>query len=354
MFISYVVFFFFPLLVFLGLSVYLTFHLLYSMFQKFLLDLEINPFQELLSVQLEEPSSDTLPTSCIDEVKNSENANPEVRAKIKIKDSGRKAAILVDCNMAGDLIPLIRTTTSYHQPPQRFTPLHYDIINRIRRVTGNRDISFNNALLEFYTSMYGNMGWHSDQSLDFVSDDSFICVCSWYNTPVPVRKRVLKIKKKGEGKEKCGEIVLDHNSIILFSTSTNQTWLHKIMLQPPVGRKKSLRLKQTPLIDDNTQWVGLTFRLSKTFVQFNGAVIPYIYPAKTLLTRATEEQAKEFRKYKGLENLTSNFKYPEITYSTSPSDFLPLSASVALVPGGVSVATIAVVDPVVTSVTSVP
>ena len=231
-----------------------------------------------------------------------------------------------ECKDADLLIPLIRTTTSYEKPVQRFSPLIYDLVCRIRQSTCMPSLRFNNALLEVYDSSYRNMGWHSDQALD-LADDSCICLYSCYDTDTLPEKRVLKIKEKprpaelvSEKKEeaKSMEFVLDHQSIVMFSTATNRAWLHKITLAPPLGRSQHPPRAQQ-------QWLGLTLRLSKTFIQFQEAGSPQLYPSKTKLTRATDEELKESRRHKALENASADFSYPpRIAYSTSRSDFIPL------------------------------
>ncbi len=157
---------------------------------------------------------------------------------------GRKGAVLVDCK--NDLIPIVRTTTAYNKPVQRFLPIHCEIIKNIKKT---HNLEFNNALIEIYGSSYRKMGYHSDQSLDLVND-SYICLFSHYNDPSTIGKRKLVIKEKVSGA--TSEIILDHNSAVLFSVSTNSKWMHKIILD-----------KQT----DNL-WLGITFRLSKTFIKF--------------------------------------------------------------------------------------
>lgn len=218
--------------------------------------------------------------------------------------NGRKGAVLVDYK--NKLIPLVRTTGVMSKSAQKFLDIHYDIIENIKKTTGCNNLEFNNVLAEIYDSNYRKMKYHSDQSLDLATD-SYICLFSCYNNPFIKNKRKLKIKDKATGQS--SEIILDHNSIVLFSVSTNSKFLHKIILEAN---------------GNNEQWLGLTFRLSKTFIKFVDN-IPYLdFPSEKILRLANEDEKKEFSKCKGLENSNIDYKYPEINYTLSPGDMLPL------------------------------
>jgi hypothetical protein len=223
--------------------------------------------------------------------------------------NGRKGAIIVDYK--NDLIPIVRTTTIYNKPAQKFNIIHYDIIDKIKQVSGIKELQFNNALVEVYNSEYYKMGYHSDQFLD-LANNSYICLYSCYENPDDtkcIRKLVVKDKKTNIS----SDIMLDNNSIILFSLETNSNYLHKIVLD----NNKS----------DN-RWLGITFRLSKTFVKFMengyGEVVPMLLPANKVLELANEEQKKEFYKLKKLENLAIKYEYSDINYSISKSDLMQL------------------------------
>lgn len=206
-----------------------------------------------------------------------------------------------------DLIPLVRTTTKYNKPGQKFLPVHSELVNKIRCISGIEEIDFNNGLVEIYSSQYRTMGFHTDQAQDLESD-SYICICSFYsdsNTYVP---RTLVIKNKSTGIE--NQIKLTHNSIVLFSTQTNSEHIHKIILD-------------SDLFPDTT-WLGITLRLSKTFVKFSNS-IPYFYPTKRILRLVeSKEEEKEFYKLRSLENSTINFTYPELDWTLSPSDLIEI------------------------------
>lgn len=222
---------------------------------------------------------------------------------------GRKGTVLV--NPENDLIPLVRTTTNYEKPAQKFLKIHYDIIDKIKESfkesIKEKELQFNNAMIEIYDSTYRKMKFHTDQSLD-LNDDSYICLFSCYendsNDLDDLRK--LKIKNKITGDH--SEILLENNSAVIFSTSENQHHLHKIVLE-------STR--------SNNKWLGITFRLSKTFIKFIDE-IPYIYPKNIILKIASEDERKTLLMCKGNENFYDGFKYPEINYTVSQSDMMQI------------------------------
>lgn len=141
------------------------------------------------------------------------------------------------------------------------------------------------------------MKFHSDQSLDLVSD-SYICLFSCYCDCNSENIRKLQIS----------EILLENNSIVLFSTSTNNTHLHKIILDS---------------CETNNQWLGITFRLSKTFITFINE-LPFFHKTSKILTLANINEKNNFFKYKHLENINTEYCYPEIYYTISISDLLQI------------------------------
>ena len=210
---------------------------------------------------------------------------------------GRNGAVLV--NVQDGVIPIVRTTTIYKNPAQKFLPIHHTIIQEISTITG-LPLKFNNILSEIYGHTYHTMNYHSDQALDL---DSYICIFSCYSTPHTKTLRTLKLKEKATNK--LSEIILDHNSCILFSMTDNTNFLHKIILDRP----------------GTDLWLGLTFRWSKTYIRFiNG--LPYFNGTDSLLRLATEEEKKQFYKLRGEENRSIEYTYPELDYTISESDLL--------------------------------
>lgn len=239
--------------------------------------------------------------------------------------TGRKGSVLVKMDNKG--IPIVRTTSVYKNPVQIFTDVHLTIMDRIKEVVPDSD--FNNALIEIYDSRYKSMAFHSDQALD-LNDESYIVLYSCYErgsgdskdpkdsiTSYPYQRKLITRKKTETDQE---EILLDHDSFVVFSTDTNRKYTHKIIL----GEEH----KNTAPTEEN-RWLGITFRLSKTFVKFfdnvpNVPYVPYIADQSgqyTELTHATHEEKKEYYKHRSLEN-KSIYRYPFIYFSISPSDFM--------------------------------
>jgi alkylated DNA repair dioxygenase AlkB len=227
---------------------------------------------------------------------------------------GRLGGNLVDYQ--NGQIPLVRSTTNYHHPNQKFLPIHYALIDRIKKATGN-DSQFNNAMIEVYTPEYCKMGYHSDQSLD-LSANSSICIFTCYSDPGTQCMRTLRVKNKHS--DEHVDILMEHNSIIVFTVPTNQQYVHKIILEPCVPDADLTR----------DRWLGITFRQSKTFIHFRGAV-PYFSnitaeqkECDQMLTIADKDQLKEFYKSRSLENSNVHYIYPEISYTISAGDIIPI------------------------------
>lgn len=213
---------------------------------------------------------------------------------------GRKGAVLVSSDK--ESIPIVRTTSIYLKPVQRFLPVHCDIIEDIKKIT---NIEPNNALIEIYDNKYITMGYHSDQSLD-LEDDSYICLFSCYENSVRESNiRTLRIKEKYI--DDISDIKLYNNTLIVFSTNTNGDYLHKIILDL--------------VYNSDNRWLGLTFRTSKTYITFNNE-IPYFSNSGKVLILANDVQRKEFYRYRSIENKVKGYKYCEIDYTLSESDLL--------------------------------
>ncbi|WP_406065880.1 alpha-ketoglutarate-dependent dioxygenase AlkB [Streptomyces sp. NBC_01077] len=235
-----------------------------------------------------------------------ENLFAELSASARLEDvgKGRRGATITKIDEAGG-VPLVRTTTRYGSPTQRFRAVHERLAQQIQERAA-LSVGFNNALIESYTNAYKTMGSHSDQALD-LADESFIAVFSCYQRPEAIPPRKLIFESKGSGGEKF-EIPLAHNSIVVFSIDSNRRLRHKIVLDASA---------QTA---DN-QWLGVTFRTSKTFVRFRDA---HVYlPQGTRLMSADDEQRREFYQLRRRENNETDFIYPLLTYTISESDLTP-------------------------------
>jgi hypothetical protein len=209
-------------------------------------------------------------------------------------------------------IPIVRTTTKYEKPAQRFSKVHFDIIKQIRAKAQEEfkidDFEANNALIEIYDTNYRKMGFHSDQALD-IADDSYIAVYSCYNNMGRNPDTLRKLKIKNKETDENSEVLMDHNSVVMFSTDTNYQHLHKIVLE---GNKHD---------DVDTLWLGITFRLSKTYIKIVDE-IAYFTDGRVLAI-ANEKELKEFYKLRGAENRSkTKFEYPTLTYTISSSDIM--------------------------------
>jgi hypothetical protein len=251
------------------------------------------------------------------------NLFEELLASVRFEDvgKGRQGAVLIKIDRACN-IPIVRTTTRYSAPAQRFRSVHEQLAQQIQ-TSASLAVGFNNALIENYTNAYTTMGSHSDQALD-LADESFIAIFSCYKHPElanPPRKLLVELKESGgdspKGTLRVGgalplalriEVPLTHNSVVVFSINTNRRFKHKIVLDTST---------QTP----ENQWLGITFRTSKTFVRFRGESAYFL--DDTLLTFANDEQRREFYHLRHRENNETNFTYPRITYTISESDMMP-------------------------------
>ena len=140
---------------------------------------------------------------------NTENVFSNTIVKFENVTKGRLGAVLVD-NV--DVIPIVRTTTVYQDPVQEFKPVHREIIKKLGHPV-------NNALIEIYDDRYRKMRYHSDQALD-LEEDSYICIFSCYENPSLGGFRTLCITNKSTNEKT--KIVLEHNSVVAFSTSANK------------------------------------------------------------------------------------------------------------------------------------
>jgi hypothetical protein len=231
-------------------------------------------------------------------------------AQLEPLGPGRLGVVVTDAK--DNIVPLVRTTTKFAQN-QPMTDLHHRLIKNVHDVSGEAVLNWNNALLEVYNDTYRTMKFHTDQSLDLVKP-SLIGLCSFYNTPEPTHKRVLRVKNKRT--EKVVDIVLEHQSVVLFSTDANANHVHQIICQHSTE----------PLRFTDEEWLGLTFRQSGTFVFFQNNQ-PHIMNNNRLLTLTTPEEARSFYYYKKLENQMVDYQYPLIHYTISPADMLPISVT---------------------------
>ena len=225
----------------------------------------------------------------------------ELLASVRFDDvtKGRRGTVLVKVDASG--VPIVRTTTPYRAPAQPFRPIHDRLAQQIREGAALTH-PFNNALVEHYTNSYSTMKRHSDQALD-LAEASWIAIYSCYRDPQqPSRRLIVKPKESGD----AFEVSLDHGSVVAFSLDTNRRFTHAIALRANAP--------------DN-EWLGITFRTSKTFVRFVDTH-PTL-PNGARLTLANEEQRRDFFQMRRRENDETGFAYPTISYTLSESDLLP-------------------------------
>lgn len=235
-----------------------------------------------------------------------DNLSAELLSSIRLEamGKGRQGAVLVKIDETNNSIPIVRTTTKYTAPAQHFRSVHEQLAQRIRKCA-SLPTGFNNALVETYSNAYTTMGSHSDQALD-LDDESFIAVFSCYEHPeLATSPRMLIV----ESKESDGgfQIAMTHNSVIVFSVDTNRRFKHKIVLD---------KSAHTP---ENT-WLGMTFRMSKTFVRFRDEQAYFV--DDTPLKLARTEEGSEFYQLRRRENRETDFVYPRISYTISGSDLV--------------------------------
>nr|WP_257019405.1 hypothetical protein [Streptomyces sp. TLI_235] len=99
-----------------------------------------------------------------------ENLFAELSVSARLEDvgKGRRGAVLTKIDQAGD-VPLVRTTTRYSSPAQRFQSVH-ELLAQLIQDRAAPPVGFNNALIESYTNAYRTMGSHSDQALDLAGE----------------------------------------------------------------------------------------------------------------------------------------------------------------------------------------
>jgi hypothetical protein len=224
-------------------------------------------------------------------------------ARFEDQGKGRRGAVLVASDDVRG-VPIVRTTTLYTLPAQPFRPVHAWLARQVRGCA-SLFVGFNNALIETYTNAYATMGAHSDQALD-LDDASEIALFSCYERAEGSPARTLLVEAKEPGGPVFA-IPLAHCSVVVFSADTNRRFRHRIVLDPAAGAPN--------------QWLGVTFRTSKTFMGFREGQ-PCL-PDGTRLTLASDEERSEFYRLRRRENQETDFTYPKITYTLSASDLLP-------------------------------
>lgn len=218
-----------------------------------------------------------------------------------------------------NLYPLVRSTTCFNEPSKQFRKNHHSLIQMIQKHIP--DFKSNNIMMELYDNTYKTMKFHSDQALD-LDPQSYIALYSCYQNPRTVHLRILEIQNK-KSKE-VTQILLENQSVVVWSVQTNSLYLHRIIL--PQKDEKKDEEKEKEKNDEEEEngglWCGLTLRQSKTFLYYeNGHEVRFRNGG--LLSLASVNQAKEFYHLRKLENnLNDTFIWPKIDYTISNSDLL--------------------------------
>lgn len=214
---------------------------------------------------------------------------------------GRSSAVVVE-PFEGK-IPVIRTSTTYNNPAQRFRDVHRDIIRYLNSDSKkykednriNEQKKYNNAMIEIYDERYKKMGFHSDQVFD-VEENSNILTYSCYEDP-DKPNRMFVFCDKQHKKERS--VVLQHDSLLIMPWNFNQNYLHKIVMIQKIDT------------DKNNKYVSITYRKSKTFID----------PKNPHIHKANNEEKKEFYKLCGIQNNEIDPKIPEFNYAISTAEF---------------------------------
>jgi hypothetical protein len=229
-------------------------------------------------------------------------------------NKGRKGNHLVEPNEQG--IPIVRTTTRFGKPAHCFGPIHHRIITNIKQAVEQSDtfrptsLHFNNALIEVYGQEYRKMGYHSDLALD-LAEGSFIALYSCYKHPIQSHLQYRKLNIKNKSTQEEFELLLENNTVVLFSLSTNAQFSHKIIPAVP---------SQQPSKNLENEWLGITFRQSKTYIQFKEET-PHFANGE-ILQLADETQQKTFFQLRGEENKSIGYCYPNLTFTLSKADLM--------------------------------
>ncbi len=227
----------------------------------------------------------------------------ELLASVRFDDvaKGRRGTVVVKVDDTGG-VPIVRTTTPYPAAAQRFGVLHERLAQEIRRVAA-LSCELDNALVEHYTNAYATMKRHSDQALDLAAGSS-IAIYSCYRDPRAPSRRLVVTPKESDAA--AFEILLAHGTVVVFDLDTNRRFTHTIALAANAPEN---------------DWLGITFRTSKTLVRFVDGHALLTDGAR--LTIATDDQRRELFQLRRRENDETSFTYPPISYTISESDLKP-------------------------------
>ena len=215
---------------------------------------------------------------------------------IKKLSSNRSGAILSDF-MDQSHVPLVRTTNTKFETVQPFKKAHRKLIENIRDAFDHHDVEFNNAQVDCFRN-YKSMSYHSDMTLD-LKHGSSICIFSCYPSNCGYYKpSYLSILNKQTGVLETR--YLEHNSVVLFSLKYNSEYLHKIV--------------------SPSSWLGITFRMSKTFLSYVDERAFFVHNKKELRI-ANYLEYLTFCREKGWENKSSSLYFYNEDYDFTLNQF---------------------------------
>jgi hypothetical protein len=154
---------------------------------------------------------------------------------------------------------------------------------------------------------------HQDQSQD-LSNKSIICLYSCYNDQNTTNVRTLRVQNTTT--KEVQDVPLAHLSLTMFSTDFNNEHTHQIILE-------------TDKLCSNTLWLGITFRLSKTWLEMTDAGV-VLSASKKLLRIANKDEKRLLYLQKAKQNKQGT-PYPDFDFTLSFSDVVPPIQSVGLV-----------------------
>jgi hypothetical protein len=202
-------------------------------------------------------------------------------------------------------VPIVRTTTAYTLPAQCFRPIHTALARQIR-ACASLAIPFNNALLEVYTRAYTTMGAHSDQALD-LDDAGEIALFSCYEHPEAGPSRRLMVESKEPGGPSFAIPLVPRPRRRVLRR-------HQSQVPPPDRAGPRDRSSRQPLARGHVSHLEDLVHLRDGQPRLaDGAP----------LTLASDEERREFLRLRRRENQETDFVYPRVTCTLSPSDLWP-------------------------------
>jgi len=231
----------------------------------------------------------------------------------------REGAIVTDVREGDekDRTSLVRSTSRYLSPTRPFHAHHRAVAEAATKAIGSRPL-FDNAMIELYGPGYRKMGFHTDPALDLVPG-STIALFTLYENRNENENDMRKLVVKRKDDSIVRDIVLEHGSVVFFSTDANAEHVHKIVPVEAAAPNKE---------EGKGRWLGITLRCSRTWVDPDGYLLTdSCDEAKKKLRLATPEDERLFFRCRGIENREKTsaqhiYPYESIDFTLSPGDLL--------------------------------